>query len=598
MGKNMNCKKSFFLFLSVSFFFIATSLFSQQRIDPLTVDVGAAPLWEAAINDTVKGKPHTQASSVVLVGDGGSVKSFFMSGTFLWSFDASGTAVPYIARSYEGATYVCSTDGVFRTINRIGRELWNLNLSKPISHSPVVGWDGRVFIPIDTVVSCRTSSGNSLWTLDLESSIAFDPLLDGTGSFVTVLQNMDFIKLNQFSYLERISLTRLPVMIVSLHEDDKQSYVLMYQSGEMEKIYFDDKAPEGNKLSKVNFRSLPSQPVAAAGNKDRFAVVLRDGKTLCLDAAGNIIWTKNSHEASEEKGSGSIAQGKAGMVFDERGVYTVTTKGVSAFSAEGRRRFVFRLSVESSGIPAFSDEGVLYACGIDDVIRVYKIDAKPRTVLQTRFYGPEPEGSYGMGNPPPSPWSRDSSRYQEINQASMYAEIEAVIRSGQLGKNEPVYVAYMMEMIGFFLNNPQASQVRPLVRPEQRVRLIELLAHIGSRETIQFLWNIFDRDPEPAVRRACADAIGIIGVDPTGRSFYSYNFLLSPNNPNIDPQLVLAATSSIAKLCRFAGPPLAPEGIRILRYFSNLPSIPNQIKAQINSELDGLFREGLDRVIQ
>jgi hypothetical protein len=156
----------------------------------------------------------------------------------------------------------------------------------------------------------------------------------------------------------------------------------------------------------------------------------------------------------------------------------------------------------------------------------------------------------------------------------------------------------MMEMIGIFIGNPAASIVRPLVRPEQRIRLISLLAHVGSRETIPFLWTIFDIDPEPAVRRACADAIGIIGVDPTGRSFYSYNYLLSPNNPNIDPQLVLAATSSIAKLCRFAGPPLAPDGIRVLRYFLNLSSIPNFVTAQVRLELDALFREGLDQMLE
>jgi outer membrane protein assembly factor BamB len=332
--------------------------------------------------------------------------------------------------------------------------------------------------------------------------------------------------------------------------------------------------------------------------KNRFAVTLKDGKVLCMDAEGNTIWTKNTHEASEERGSGNVAPEQAVMIFDDRGVYTITTRGVSAFSAEGRRRFVFRLSFECSGIPAFSDEGIFYACGKDNILRVYRIDSKPRAAVVTRFYGPEPEGSYGMSNPPPSPWSGDNTRYVEANQLMMYAEMEAVILRGHLGKNEPVYTAYMMEMIGFFLGNPQSSQMRPLVRPEQRIKLIELLAHIGSRETIPFLWNIFDKDPEPAVRRACADAIGIIGVDPTGRSLYSYNFLLSPNNPNIDPQLVLAATSSIAKLCRFSGPPLAPEGIRILRYFSNLPSLPNQIKAQINNEIDGLFREGLDQILQ
>jgi hypothetical protein len=66
----------------------------------------------------------------------------------------------------------------------------------------------------------------------------------------------------------------------------------------------------------------------------------------------------------------------------------------------------------------------------------------------------------------------------------------------------------------------------------------------------------------------------------------------------MDPQLVLAAASSIARLCRFSGPPLAPEGIRVLRYFTMIPTLPNRVKEQIQNELDGLFREGLDQIIQ
>jgi len=594
----MKCNKHLFLFTILFFLLVTAGLTAQQRVNVENAVIGASPLWEARIGDTIKGTPHFQAGSVVLVGENGSVRSFFMSGTPLWDFSARGTAVPYIARSYEAATYVCNTDGVIMAINRVGRELWRLALDRPITHSPVVGWDGRVFIPVNSTMTCRTASGNSLWTIDLGSPIAFTPVLDKTGSVATVLQNNDFIKVNQFSHIERLRLNRIPVIIVPLNEGNIQSYVLMYQSGEMEKIIFTAGAREGNRLTRQNLRSLPAAPVAAASRDAQFVVTLRDGRTLNLNAAGNIIWTRNSHEAPEERGSGNLTIGQATMIFDERGIYTITIRGVSAFTSEGRRRFVHKLSTESSGVPALSDEGLLYACGRDNVLRVYKIDVRPRTVPRHRFYGHEPEGNYGMGNPPPSPWTGQRSRYHDIEQDRTFEEITAAIRSGQIGMNEPIYVAYMMEMIGFFIGTPHYSVVRPDVKPAQRVRLINLLALVGSRETIPFLWDIFDKDPEPAVRRACADAIGVIGVDPTGRSFYSYQYLLTPNNPNIDPQLVLAASSSIARLCRFSGPPLAPEGIRVMRYFSNLPSIPNAVKAQIRNEMDGLFREGLDRVIE
>ena len=595
-------------FVSVLFFFLicaglpaqtrAAASAQNPRVDVARTQVGAAPMWETRIGDTIRGEPHLQASSAILVGENGSVRSFFQSGTPLWDFDARGTAVPFIARSYEAATYVCTTDGIFKAINRVGRELWRLDLGKPISYAPVVGWDGRVFITLDSVMTCRTASGNGLWSIDLGSPVAFAPLLDRTGSVATVLQNNDFVKVHQFSHVERIRLDRLPTMIVSLDEGARKSYVLFYQNGEMEKVYFNPAARRGSALSKTAIRSLPAQPVAAVSRGAQFAVTLRDGRILLLNPAGETVWTRNSHEAAEERGTANLTIGQAKMLFDERGVYAISIRGISAFAAEGRRRFVHRLQTVCSGVPSLCDEGLFWTCGTDNILRVYKIDVRRRTVPRNRFYGLEPEGDYGMGNPPPSPWVGQNSRYHDIEQDIVYEQIKSAILSGQIGTMEPVYVAYMMEMVGFFIGNPQVSPVRPAVKPTQRIRLIRLLAQVGSRETIPFLWNIFDRDQEPAVRAACAEAIGRIGVDPTGRSLHSYNFLLTPNNPNVDPQLLLAASSSIASICRFSGPPLAAEGIRVLRYFANLPSVPLRVKEQIRAEIDGLFRDGLDQTLQ
>ncbi|MDR0583453.1 MAG: PQQ-binding-like beta-propeller repeat protein [Treponema sp.] len=586
------------VFLLLAAVFGPASLLAQQKVEAAGAPVGAAVLWEQDLDDAVTGTPFLQASSVVLALDGGSVKSYYMSGSALWNFNPRDKVTPYITRSLEGITYVCNVAGSFMAINRIGRELWRLDLGKPLAFPPVIGWDGRIFIPIESGLTCRTASGRPLWTLSLDSPLALAPVLDRAGSVAAVLQNQDFIRINQFSSVERLRLSRMPALIVSLKDGDQHSYVILYPSGEAEKIVFNDSAPKGSKLSRARFASLPASPVAAESRGNRFAVTLRDGRVLCINGTGGVLWTRDSHEAAAEKGAGDLAAGQASMLFDERGIYTITTRGITAFAAEGRRRFILRYAVETGGLPALSDEGLLYAVGKDKVLRVYKVESKPRTVPRSKYYGPEPEGSYGMGSPPPSPWLSDNRRYEDDNQDRIYAVIEKAVLAGQLGENEPAYVAYLMEMIGFFLNDPHYSPVRPAVKPPQRVKLIKLLGRIGSRETVPFLWHIFDRDPEPAVRIACAEAIGAIGVDPTGRTFVSYNFLLSPNNPNQDPQLLLAATSSIAALCRYVGPPLAADGIYLLRAFMNLNFAPNNVKAQIRNEADALRREGLDKVIQ
>ena len=580
-------------------FFATGLLFAQnaQKITPASMKVGAPPIWEHDLGDLVLGQPYLQAESAVVACTEGSIKSFYMTGTPLWNFDANEAATPFIARSVEGAAYTCNTSGYFKAINRVGRELWRVNLGKPIKYPPVVGWDGRVFIPAESQIICRTAAGHPLWSIDLGSAFAVPPVLDHAGSFASVLENRDFVRISQFSAVERVRLDRLPILIISLKSSSQDAYVLFYPSGDAEKLSYNEKAAKGRKLTRSSFPSLPMAPAAAVSRTDQLAVTLRDGRVQLMDGAGRLLWTGDSHETAAEKGSANLEQSKAAMVFDERGVYSVSTRGATGFAADGRRRFILKIA-EASSVPGFSDEGLLYVCGKDKYLRTYKLDSKPRTVVRSRYYGPDPEGTYGMGNPPPSPWATDTQRYHDDHQADMYTTIEKGINSGQLGEDEPLYVAYLMEMIGFFLNDPHYSRVRPSVKPPQRVALIRLLGKVGSRETIPFLWNIFDKDQEPAIKAACAEAIGMIGVDPKGYTFASYNFLLAANNPNRDPQLLMSATSSIAALCRFSGPPLSGEGILLLRYFSNLSWAPNNIKGQIKQELDALYKEGLDTVIQ
>jgi hypothetical protein len=386
-------------------------------------------------------------------------------------------------------------------------------------------------------------------------------------------------------------------LFASLRSNNEDSYVLFYQSGQAEKVVYNPNAARGGRLSRTTFPSPPALTVAAAGRGDQLAVTLRDGRVLLMNQAGRTLWTGNSHETQAERGSANITPSQTAMVFDERGIYSLSVRGATGFAADGRRRFIHKMA-EANAVPGFSDEGMLYAGSRDQHLLAYKLDARPRTVPRSKYYGPEPEGDYGMGNPPASPWSTDTQRFHDEQQNIMLARIESAINSGQLGEREPIYVAYLMEMIVSSFNNPHHSRARPLVNPTRRVALIRLLGRVGSRETIPFLWHVFDRDAEPSVKAACAEAIGDIGVDPTGRTFLSYNFFLAANNPNRDPQLLMSAISSTAALSRFSGPPLSGEGILLLRRLSNLTWVPPIIRNQIRNELEGLFMEGLDVVIQ
>jgi outer membrane protein assembly factor BamB len=557
--------------------------------------VGAAPVWEQNLEDLVLGQPFLQAESVVVAGNGGSVQSYSMGGTSLWKFDPRGSATPYVTRSPEGATYICNAAGSLMAVNRVGRELWRWDLGKPISGPVIVGWDGRIFIPAGAEIYCRTASGFALWRQDLGSAIAMPPVLDHGGGIVTFLENRDFLRIDPFGVMERIRLDRVPAITVPLKSGNRDCYFIIYPSGETELITLNTEAAAGSKLSRSRRAALPGTPVAAAGMADQAAVTLRDGRVIFLSGAGEqISWRGNSHETAEEKGSGNLNIPQAAMVFDERGVFVLSIRGATAFTAEGRRRWLLHIP-EMTAVPALSDEGLLYTCGNDRVLHTYKPDNRVRNVPRS-MYGPDPEGTYGMGNPPPSPWVADGDRFDPGIITAMQNRIDSAVRNGQVGDLEPSYVGYLMEMTGGLLNTPGYSPVRPPVHVPQRIELIRLLARMGSRETIPFLTNLFYRDPEPSIKAACCEAIARIGVDPKGDAVRAFSVLLSPDNANRDPMTLMAATSSIAALCRFSGPPLAYAGIRLLYAFSH-SDFPPVIKRQAQQELDALRREGLDRVV-
>ena len=597
----MFMKKIFKAFL----FFITFSSLSlglhAQRIQPWNLPVSAEPVWERQMDSTVLGLPFLQAESIVIVEDNGNVRSWGISGTHLWDFDPQGTVSPHSSRSMEGTTYVSNNAGRFMAVNRVGRELWHLDLGSPMSFPAVVGWDGRLFIFTGSDVYCRTAAGLSLWSQNLGSNIIMAPVLDNAGGIVTYLQNNEFIRISHLGTIERIPLTRQPAIIVPLLDpgvtpgptSSGNSYLLLYQNGEAENISINFSAARGNQLSRRNLPTLPTQPVAAAGRDNLAAITLRDGRVILIDGVtGQVRWTENSHETTAERGTGNLNPGDVTMAFDDRGIFSLSRIGATSFTVDSRRRWIFRLPATST-VPVLSDEGFIYACGRDMVLRAYKIDNQRRNIPRS-MYGPNPPGTYGLGNPPPTHWAGVSGQFEEGNIRMMHDEIAEIINSGQIGESEPYVVGYCMEIIGFFITRPNASLVRPLVRVPERIEFIRLLANIGSRETIPFLVNIYNRDPEPSIKAACTEAIGKIGVDPNGEAIMAYSFLLGRHNVNRDSQLLLSASDSIAALVRFSGPPLAADGILLLTQIARFPAFRSDVRQRAQDQLNALRLEGYD----
>jgi outer membrane protein assembly factor BamB len=270
---------------------------------------------------------------------------------------------------------------------------------------------------------------------------------------------------------------------------------------------------------------------------------------------GSFLWAGESRIPAE-------AGGRAAMIFDERGIYVLSRSGAAGFTDDGRRLWHIRLE-GAVAVPAFGDDGILYSGGGDWILYAWRLEDRVRQGKEA-LYGPAPEGSYGTGNPPPSPWADFYYRFDEGELDARLDEVEAAIGEGRVGEEELAFTAYLMETAAAETGYPHGSPARPLVQVRHRVRALRLLSLMGSGETVPFLSRLFLQDREPLVRAAAAEAVGGIGLDPDGLALRAFaNFLVSPSSGQ-DEQVQLAVTAAAGALCRFSGPPLSDAGIKIL----------------------------------
>jgi outer membrane protein assembly factor BamB len=562
--------------------FCSATVFAQNSgpsADAANTAVNTAYLWRQAVGGAVIGRPTVQAQSVVMALDGGNIKAYSSSGRPLWNFSAKGRLSPFVTRSREGTSYICRTNGIFIAVNRVGRELWRTNIGEALAGPVVLGWDGRVFIPVAKKILCYTASGNLLWARELAGKISAGPWLDQAGGILLALENGDALGFNPYGAAVVRRLPSVPRILLSIGQSVAPNAVspapavlALYRDGNVQLI--DPALPDAAPL---DLPRLPSPPLAAASRGSNAAAALADGRLILLSGLdGKIIWTADTHVRPEND---------AAVIYDERGIYVLSVSGAAGFTVGGERLWFATLK-NASGIPAFDDEGVLYSGGTDWILYAWKLEE--RALNQKRnLYGPAPEGSYGL---PPSSLRVSSGFNDEAQVKSRLESIRREILAGRVGENEREWLDYLMETAGGSLRQGAFSFNRPRALIGSRILALQLLSRIGSRETIPWLARFFRNEREPLVKAAAAQAIGDIGVDPTGAALQEFLAAIVPENPFFDEQVLVAVAAASGALCRFSGPPLFSIGARILVLLSN-ENQPSSVQRQARHELDTLAKE-------
>jgi outer membrane protein assembly factor BamB len=560
-------------------------------------------LWRQALNGAVIGRPTVQAQSVLIALDGGNIRAYSASGRFLWNFSVPGRLSPYITRSREGTSYICRTNGIFFAINRAGRELWRVNIGGTLSGPPVIGWDGRVFIPAAKKIFCYTASGNLLWVRELNDTICASPCLDMNGGILLALENGDIIRINPYGAAEVKRLLspssggEPPRILLSVKRlitpnDDSATPLIMalYRNGDIQLI--DLSQPD---TEPANLPRLPSPPLAAASRGENAAAVLGNGQMVMLSCAdGTILWTGDTHivvQGGLPSGGGGRgaplqsegAENDATVLFDERGVYALTASGATGFTIDGRRLWYTTLT-NASSIPAFDDDGILYSGGKDWILYAWKLENRALKKNQS-VYGPAPEGSYGMMPLPSSAFYTDDQTQQQLT------DMRREILAGRVGENEGEWLAYLMGIAGGTLRQGVILFAHPKAQLSHRILALQLLARIGSVETVPWLARLFRLEDEPLIKVAAAQAIGGIGIDPNGIAIQEFLSVANGTRPVHDEQVLVSVAAATGALCRFSGPPLSDTGSRILVLLSSInrpPSVQRQALRELR-EMGGII---------
>jgi outer membrane protein assembly factor BamB len=570
-------------------------LFLIPRLAAYSQDM--APAWSQALGGSITGIPAAQVESVVAVLDGGDLRAFSSGGKALWTYAAGGRLSPFVSRSPEGVCYISRINGTFIAVNRSGRELWRVNLGSSLSGPAVIGWDGRVFVPAGNRIFCYTGAGRLLWRKNLERPPGLNPRLDKDGGLILALENGVLLRIDPFGNTLSMNLSAVPQSILSIGTagDGTFRFLVVHRNGSLEMV---DLGIEGSAISgwrpplpgldgRISLPSLPSPPLAALSRGKEAVAFLRDGRVVMLDAeTGKILWSGESHTKGQAVGSGDPAAAEAAMIFDERGIYALTRSGASGFTADGRRLWNIRLD-NSTSLPVFGDDGNLYSGAKDWTLYAYRLEERVKTRKQS-LYGPAPEGLYGTGNPPPSPWATFPYRFETVEMETRLRNTGNAVNTGTLGDREMAYTADLMEMAGA-ASVPVVSPTHPPVQPDYRIRALRLLGLFGNRETIPFLVRVFTRDPEPLVKAAAAEAIGRIGIDPDGIAISAFANSLSAPGQVKDEQTLKAVAAATGSLCRFSGPPLSETGVRILTILG-APERPRTVRTQAQQELRALSR--------
>ncbi len=481
----------------------------------------------------------------------------------LYILDDSGRAVGrrawkdgnpgWIAPDAFGRALLPAADGSLVLVNRAGLEVWRVRPAGPVARPPAFGADGRFFAAAGSRLEARSASGRLLWSADPGAGISAGPFARFTSSGETrVALALADGTVREYAedgtLLSSVPGSEPPTAWCGIGED----LLLAYRDGSVSV-----RGGQGQELFRLR---LASGILAAAGDRAEAWLLLSGGNVVRLMVDGRTGGTTIT----------GLADAREIRVFPER-VLVLGPRGVASLGRDGQvyRDLALR---HAPRMPAVTASGILLSAGEDWILYAYRFEG-PLGVPAAPALGYVDFAAARARADEEALWNPgfgDDAALRELRR------IEKSLESASIGAEE-ADALLLCSAIALGLGAREASVYGGAApsgpRPSgalPRARACDILGMLGSPRAMPVLTEVYLRDPDPAVRAQAAQAVGAIGLDPTGEALRAFQGA-ADREFFLDERSALATIDAVEGIYRALGELSDPGGIRAVLRLAGKP---------------------------
>ncbi|PKL23664.1 MAG: hypothetical protein CVV47_12660 [Spirochaetae bacterium HGW-Spirochaetae-3] len=519
--------------LALSMLLAAAPCFGQDP--PPDTMAEADTLFRFPVGGVVTAGPVIAAGRAWLLSDSRTLYVLTVDGVAIGKRVLPDRRAPFIACDGYGRAVVSEGSAGIALVNKAGQEVWRADLGAAPASAPAFASDGRVFVAAGTSLLTFAPNGTRLW-LDALPAAPSAPIVIGPGGgpAIGLADGSVCLYPPDGGVSATLALGSAPVALAAssdrLAAALSDGRVVVYRPLGVESGA--DELPDAARLG--------SRPIGLAYCSDGFYALGANGTLLAIDADGRERWRIDV----------PIGSGQALLEAFEDRVVVLTKAAVRSYGADGEIYRTLRLS-NAVSMPAMAPSGAVFAGGADWILYAYRFE-RPLSAADAPSISPLDYEAISAVAREESYWS--IAPYDDSIVMERLDYIENSIGSSTISgesRNSSLYLAAvalgMMEAP--FGSGPAAAGPSPR-GPLPRIAACGLLGRMGLPQAVPILVDVFERDPEPAVQAAAAQAVAKIGLDPEGRALGAF---ARATERRLDSRTAAAVIDAIDGLYRASG---------------------------------------------